>query len=399
MISGKRLPRLAVRILCFASASAVLWPVLPWNSAARFVPQMSPFTAICSGIALRSVGVGAGIGLIFAGIALIKRRWFCRWVCPTGFLLEKIGEIGMQKVSWWKRWPAVGRYAALVTMAGAIVGYPLLLWTDPVSIFSSSFAIRGAANAISAVMAGLGFGILIVLSLTSGPVWCSRLCPLGGTQELLASAALLLRGRTESSESTRPSAGFVARRAFLIGTAGFGMGLLARRVGAARGDKAPLRPPGAVDEQRFAGLCMRCGNCIRACPSRIIRQDAGIAGVAGLLAPVIQYEKKYCLEDCRACTQVCPSGAIAELDLEQKRKYVIGEALVDGLICWVPTGRKDCDACVRACPFKAIQMHWDEERYLAYPLVETAKCNGCGACEVACPTENGKAIRVWKRID
>jgi ferredoxin len=378
--------------------------VLPWKSAPRFVPQLSPFTAICSSIALRAITLGAGAGLIFAAFALVKRRWFCRYACPTGLLLEGIAGIGIRKVSWWKRWPPIGRYAALLTLAGAAVGYPLLLWMDPLSIFSNSFAVWEAANAISAVQAGLGLGILILLSMTSGSIWCSRLCPLGGAQELLASAGSVLKIGQRAEPSQLPAApeasiGFLARRAFLIGAAGTGMGFVAQRIGAARGDKAPLRPPGAVEEKRFTGFCMRCGNCVRACPSKIIHADAGQAGIAGLLAPVIRYGSKYCLEDCRACTQVCPSGAIKDLSLEQKRRYVIGEALVDGSICWVPLGRKDCDACVRACPYDAVKIHWDEEKYIAYPLVDTGKCNGCGACEVACPTEKIKAIGVWKRID
>jgi ferredoxin-type protein NapF len=363
------------------------------------VLRLSAFTVICSGIALRSLRWGAGIGLIFAAVSLSKRRWFCRYLCPAGLLLEGVERIGMRKTSWWKRCPPVGRYAALLTVAGAAAGYPLLLWMDPLAIFSSPFAIRGAASAISAVLAGTALGILVLLSLTSGPIWCSRLCPLGGTQDLLAAANI--RPSAESRSSPRPGTrlGFVARRALLVGIAGTGMGLLAERAGAARGDKAPLRPPGAIQENRFAGLCLRCGSCIRACPSQILHADLGQAGIAGLLAPVLRYGKKYCLENCRACTQVCPSGALKELDLEQKRRYVIGEALVDGSICWVPLGRKDCNACVHACPFGAIQMYWDEEKYIAYPLVATEKCNGCGACEVACPTGEIKAIRVWKRVD
>jgi ferredoxin len=96
---------------------------------------------------------------------------------------------------------------------------------------------------------------------------------------------------------------------------------------------------------------------------------------------------------------VCPSGAIQGLDLAQKRRYIIGEALVDGELCYAVLGTKDCDACARACPFDAVQIHWDEEQYAAYPLINTEKCNGCGACEAVCPTGKLKAIRVWKRTD
>jgi ferredoxin len=62
-------------------------------------------------------------------------------------------------------------------------------------------------------------------------------------------------------------------------------------------------------------------------------------------------------------------------------------------------GEMDCDACARSCPFDAVRIHWDEEQYMAYPVVDRQKCNGCGACEVACPTREVKAIRVWKRIN
>jgi formate hydrogenlyase subunit 6/NADH:ubiquinone oxidoreductase subunit I len=125
----------------------------------------------------------------------------------------------------------------------------------------------------------------------------------------------------------------------------------------------------------------------------------GTAGLAGLIAPAVRYGRTYCLEDCRACTQICPSGALRELSLEQKRRYVIGEALVDGSLCFLALGTKDCDLCERACPFDAVHAYWDEEKYIAYPVVATDKCNGCGACEVACPTGTIKAIRVWRRAD
>jgi ferredoxin-type protein NapF len=406
MISEMCSPRLFVRLACFALITAFLWPILPTKSAPRYAIEVSPFAAVCSGIALHKISAAAGFGLAFACIAMLKRRWFCRYICPTGLLLEGVANIGNKKVSWWSQWPPIGRYAALLTIAGAVIGYPVLLWMDPLAIFSSTLAVFRAAGILTGILAGMVLAILILLSLTSGAFWCARLCPLGGTQELLALAGGSLVKKKQLAKPTecgQPSLKLrlasSTRRAFLVGAAGIGVGWLAEKVGAARGEQAPLRPPGAVDEKRFAGLCMRCGNCIRVCPSKIIGPDIGQAGIAGLLAPVIRYEKNYCIEDCRSCTQVCPSGALREMNLEQKRRYIIGEALVDGTLCLVPLGRKDCDACVRSCPFDAIQIRWDEEKYLAYPVVITEKCNGCGACEVACPTEDIKAIRVWKRID
>jgi ferredoxin-type protein NapF len=229
------------------------------------------------------------------------------------------------------------------------------------------------------------------------------LCPLGGTLDLLASIKSWLRifPKTLSPQPPRSMADSMpdpqGRRCFVFAGAGVIIGLLARRLSAARREDAPLRPPGAVAESKFSGLCLRCGSCVRSCPARIIRADVGQAGMAGMLAPILCYEKEYCRENCAACTRVCPSGALRPLDLSEKTRYVIGEALMDGSLCVLALGQRDCDACARACPFGAVQIHWDEEAYLAYPIVDPEKCNGCGACEVACPTHGDKAIRVWKR--
>ena len=82
------------------------------------------------------------------------------------------------------------------------------------------------------------------------------------------------------------------------------------------------------------------------------------------------------------------------LPLQQKNKYIIGEALVDTNVCLTSLGKKECDACELACPYDAVKITWDEEQYNANPIVND-KCIGCGACEVVCPTTPVKAIRVW----
>jgi ferredoxin-type protein NapF len=406
MTCRKRLLRLLVQLAFFSAACVLLWPPHSLESAPKFVAQASPFEAICSSVALKSVSAGMLIGWVIAIVALSQRRFFCRYICPTGLLLEGASHVGFKKATWWHRCPPLGQYIALLTLIGAVVGYPLLLWMDPLAIFSSSFALRNAANMTSGVLAGLLLSVLLALSVTSGPVWCARLCPLGGTQDLLAAAGswfkngLRTRGTPPAGdhEIVREEVRF-ARRALLFAVAGLGFGMWGKKAGAARGENAPLRPPGACGEDQFAGLCERCGGCVRVCPSKIIYPYTGLAGISGLLTPSIRYEKQYCLEDCSACTQVCPSGALERMDLGHKRRYIIGEALVDGELCLLVLGKKDCDACMRACPFDAVRIHWDEDRYLAYPLVDPNRCNGCGACEVACPTGESKAIRVWRRTD
>jgi formate hydrogenlyase subunit 6/NADH:ubiquinone oxidoreductase subunit I len=130
------------------------------------------------------------------------------------------------------------------------------------------------------------------------------------------------------------------------------------------------------------------------CPSKIIHPDKGLSGVLGFLSPVVRYERDYCKKECNACTTVCPSGALQSLSLERKNKYVIGKASVDASLClW---GVSECHACLKSCPYEAIKVQWNEEAYESFPGVDPAKCNGCGACEVICPTGNLKALKVRK---
>jgi ferredoxin-type protein NapF len=383
MMDWKRPPRLAVRLTFFAAAVLLLW------SNPKLFVQSSAFIAICSSLATRSISAGIGIGVIFALIALLRRRWFCRYACPMGLLLEGASRIGWKQTRWWTRCPQLGQYAALITLASAAFGYPILLWMDPLSIFSGIFAVRIAADILSGFLAA----VLIVFSVSSGAVWCSRLCPLGGAQELLSRIRLHF---TKSAEISTGAPCVRPRRAFIALIAGLGLGFWTGRLRATKPKETLLRPPGAVDEKVFSGVCTRCGNCVRSCPSRIIHPSVGDAGLAGLLTPEIHYDRKYCLEDCMKCMQACPTGALQSMSLKQKRAYVIGEALLDASLCLLALEQKDCDACMRACPFGAVQIRWDEERYIAYPIIDSQKCNGCGACQVACPVEGTKAMRVWR---
>ncbi len=393
----RRVPRRVIQLTCFVGAIVLVWPVLPWAIAPRLLQQASPFVVLSSSVAARSVGVGAILALIVAVVSSFKKRWFCLYLCPTGFVLENTSHIGLRKSRWWSKCPPVGRYVAILTLVGSIAGYPVLLWMDPLCIFSSPFAVNRATNPVSVILVCLGLGVLVGATLIFGMLWCVRICPLSGLQDLLFATRKALWTKFAA---TAPAQKFlVARRVFFAGAGGALLAVGARALGAARYRKSDtlLRPPGAVPEDRFAGLCIRCNNCVHACPSKIIRPDTGHeAGLAGFGAPIIRFESdyQYCLETCNACTQVCPTGALVPLSLQQKNKYVIGEALVDNNVCLTALGKKECNACEHACPYDAVHITWDEQQYNAYPVVND-KCTGCGACEVVCPTLPVRAIRVW----
>ena len=381
---GNRLRTLRFAVRCGVLAALVVFsiPLLPWTWTPLVAPAISPFVTICSAIAARTLTVASWIGVPFVAVALLKRRWLCRNICPVGLLIEVVGKFGSSKAA---SLPPIGQWIALVTFAGACLGYPLLLWMDPMAMFSGFFGVFHAATVLSAI----GLPVVLIVSLIWPNLWCAKLCPLGATQDLLAlPRRFLRRTRPEpASGDDQP----LARRSVLA--MGLGAAWAAATLKFARSEAAsPLRPPGAIAERRFTGVCVRCGNCVRACPSKIIQPDIGQHGVAGFLAPVVGFEKGYCLETCRRCTEVCPSGAILRLSLEQKRKTRIGLAQANMEHCLLGE-EKECSICLNRCPYQAITIAFDRESYTNIPRIARDKCPGCGACELACPT-SPKAITV-----
>jgi ferredoxin len=393
--------RLYVRLSCFLLATLLLLPFPFWIHSSRIFAQASSFITIFAILAGGTIWVGSILGLAFAVISLVRKRWFCRYICPVGLLLDTVSSVKLPVGIWWRRSPPIGKYILILTAAGAIVGYPLFLWMDPLAFLNNAFSAYKAADVLSALVSLSGIVVLLLLTLTSGDFWCARLCPLGAAQDLLEHIGSFRRffrktNKTESRAKAEPgNAIWATRRMFFAAAAGLGFSLLAKRIARARPDDALLRPPGAIREDKFTGLCLRCGNCIRACPSRIIHPDTGQSGVLGFLSPIVRYKTDYCKQECNACTTVCPSGALERLSLEQKNRYIIGKASVDTSLClW---GVSECHACLPSCPYKAIGIQWNEEAYESFPGVDPAKCNGCGACEACCPTGELKAIRVLKR--
>ncbi len=533
--------RWLVRVGCLVILTAILWPgVQLWPTslqpeiprwiqtlespeAARLVPALSTWIALSALLALHTVGLTVGVGLALGLVAMLRPRWFCRWMCPMGVCTELAGRAGrLCRLRTFRLFP-VGQWIALLTLAGAVVGYPLLLWMDPLALWAGWITPASidlvpfeeptlpptpaelsqqtplASQADSAIQPDLaiqaeqatqtnlatsaeqaewivrpanqnwfavGAAAVLVLSFLLPGLWCGRLCPLGGLQEILwqlrqMALALgkglnrLFRRRMASeskmagdaelskkvvglfrSESKPAVAGALGvgqdkpagefsrsapeqlpcqqtaesgwkfgRRLVLAGLGGAvwagwtrwlrgappkllrplesvwsGWG---RRAGPS--PSKPLRPPGAADESCFTGLCIRCGNCIRACPSRIILPDGARHGLAGFLAPVLYLDKDYCREDCNRCTLSCPSGALQPVLLSEKPKVRIGLAHVDMDRCMLAEAR-ECFICRERCPYQAIRTQFSPITYIVEVQIDPARCNGCGACQVACPT-------------
>ena len=112
-----------------------------------------------------------------------------------------------------------------------------------------------------------------------------------------------------------------------------------------------------------------------------------------MLTPVLAFRNDYCREDCTRCTEVCPSGAIGRLSVQDKGSIRIGLPRVDMAVCLLGNDR-ECSACARWCPYGAVRYVFSDAQYTLEPQIDPNKCTGCGACEAACPTKPHKAIVV-----
>lgn len=355
------------KLVVGVALAALLWF---WRPAWRVVaPALSLFVGLAAPLAVRAVTTVALAALPMIGLVVLRRRFWCRWLCPVGLISETCGKYGRARAGRFP-WP-VGKAAALATFAGAALGYPVFLWMDPLAIFG------GFVNMASLVSA-VGLPLVVGVSFLFPGAWCARICPLGATQELLYWPRARANG---------------GRRAFLALGAGAAAAAVVPKAWARR--EPPLRPPGSVAETAFKGSCIRCGSCARACPTGIIEPSLEWGDPAGLLAPRLRFEgPNYCLQDCNACGQVCPTGVIRALPLEEKNRQTIGIAVVDRENCLLAEER-ECGVCIPRCPRAAIIDAFQYDVYQTVIQVIEEKCNGCGACVGVCPP---KVIRIVPQV-
>lgn len=313
-----------------------------------------------------------------------------------------------------------------------------------------------AARSLGLMLAVLG-GVL-ALNLLASRFWCRYVCPLGALLGFFSRPALLQRRvaddckacglcagacptgtiqpergyRSDPAECTlcldceaacprgsirfhSPELSLAAhrqdydpqRRELLVTLGGaLAGGWLAAQPWAAPAPTA-LHPPGA-STARLTEACLRCGACLRACPTGALQPALLEAGLHALWTPVLALRLGYCDYACNTCGMVCPVEAIPPLDLAEKRQQVIGAAFIDQQRCLAWRGESPCIVCEEMCPVpeKAITLaltrvqapsgEWLE---LQTPAVHPRRCIGCGICEYKCPVEGEAAVRVGPAVE
>jgi ferredoxin-type protein NapG len=169
-----------------------------------------------------------------------------------------------------------------------------------------------------------------------------------------------------------------------------------------------LRPPGALAESDFLSTCIRCGQCVTACPYDTLDLAHPGTGVPMGTPTFTPREIPCYLCQDIPCTVACPTGSLAlasvtgddgKLDVKRTR---IGLAVMDYENCLAAWGLR-CDACYRVCPLidEAIVLEMTRNERtgrhaVLLPRVKADACTGCGLCERACVVEKA-AIFVLPR--
>lgn len=387
-------------------------------------------------------------GVVLIILTLLLGRFFCGWVCPLGTIFDIVGSLWKGKKSGNLRndlaWRRVKYYLLIAIAISALFGGQLLYWGDPLVVLFRGTAM-GPLTPASSQTAFLPFFLLLTIIGLCGIThrfWCRYLCPLGAFYGVLARFSVFRKRRVgcdkckgldgrncqyTCSMGTDPSSKqgspeecircmacqaacekgaitFVAtrpvpvskenvmdleRRTFVASvSAGVVTGVAAFRANAMTDESwRVVRPPHVVDEDAFTAMCVRCGQCVRSCPTGTLQPLLLEAGFAGLWTPAVTPRVGGCKADCNACSGACPTGAIPIFGPKREEKWVVKMGLAsfqsDHCITYADDAVKPCLKCVEACPNKAIVV--DMEAKPERPIkINRNRCVGCGLCESAC---------------
>lgn len=302
------------------------------------------------------------LGLIFLGAVLlnkIRERFWCRYVCPLGALLGLFSRYNLFKLKIDESKCTQCGLCSIHCQTQA-APFPAGGWKSSECVYCET---------------------------------CAAICP---------ERAITFPVRLGAE---KPPAVALTRRRLLATSflAFFSVPFFRITSARTRADEHLIRPPGSLPEPAFLRTCIKCGECLKACPTNGLQPALTEAGPEGLWTPVLVPKIGYCEYYCSLCTQVCPTGAIKELTVPEKTTVKIGTAWIDKNRCLPYFLGRPCIVCEEHCPVspKAIKFILVETKrpdgttaVEKAPIIDPELCIGCGVCENKCPVADRPAIFV-----
>lgn len=320
--------------------------------------------------------ISAGLFLLVLGLGLLKPRFWCRYVCPTGAVFSIANALRLTQRN----------------VESSCISCGQCVKACPFDAIKPDFTTRAADCTYCQT--------------------CGGVCPVGAIR-------FVPRWDVADRKPIRDLPAFepaLSRRGFVMAAAGSAALVLANRHAFGTQTGLPgadplIRPPGSVPEAQFLRMCTRCGECLKICPTNVLQPAGFEQGLEGLWTPQAATDWSGCDPNCNNCGQVCPTGAIRALPLDEKRAVRMGLSVVDEKTCLPHAGREDCDLCQHICKtagheaieFIRVGVEMDENGMPSpdsgrlAPMVLAEKCVGCGLCQSRCYSINVKEKRLLRQ--
>ncbi len=305
---------------------------------------------------------------------------------------------------------------------------PLPLFTRSINLFLLPVFDAAGITAVNqrvyegALLIMMVFFVLILLNLLIPRFFCRFICPLGALMGIISRFSLFRIGQNENKcrecrfceksceggcepagkihhsecvlcfncmddcihgtitfQTNKSRAGEISgpgisRRAFITAVGSGALIIPAERLSGMTGlnwHHHVIRPPGAISENEFLARCLKCGQCMRICPTNVIQPGGLIDGFENLWTPVLNFRAgtSGCQYHCVACGQSCPTAAIRPISLEEKHgkgefessgHIRIGTAFFDRSRCLPWSMNLPCIVCQENCPASPKAIYTDE---------------------------------------
>lgn len=358
--------------------AATLRPALGWiNHLIATTKLINPVDV--SPVAWVSVGVATGLLLLVVIAAVFRGRLWCNTVCPVGAVLGFLS-----KHAWFR----------LQIADAACVGCSMCERVCPaqcIDFRNRTIDHSRCVMCLDCVTSCRRSGIS--LQANGRGAFPKRPEEQAATESGFVNVGVATAGRVGNTSLPGTS-----RRLFLASAITIpAVALAADGKGGSSGlnqqNKRAVLPPGAKSLAHFQSHCTACHLCVANCPDQVLRPSITQHGLAGFLQPYQDFTVAFCSYNCSNCSQICPTGAIQPLTVEERRTVRTGTAEFFQDRCVVKTKGTSCGACNEHCPTQAVHMvPWKGN--LTIPEIDPELCIGCGGCEFICPVRPDKAIVV-----